>query len=143
MNPILGAALYGLGKGVVIKSKDHQQDFARAVVTGPIVEEAIFRAGLGALKMGGAVGAFAFAVDHLDHPLATPGETAVRFADTFAGGLIYSEAYAQFGFLGAVAAHIAHNFAVYVSSRAQASVPTPAPTMGSYRRSRRSRNKRG
>lgn len=143
MNPIFGAALYGLGKGIVVRSNDHRQDFVKAVVAGPVVEEAIFRYGLGQLNVGGVVGAFAFAADHLHHPNSTAGETALRFADTFAGGLLYGKAYARFGFLGAVAAHVAHNLAVYAVQSSRASTPRPSPTMGSYKRSRRARIKRG
>ena len=43
---------------------------------------------------------------------------ALRFADAFAGGWLYSKAYDEGGLVGAVAAHGAHNFAVHLGARA-------------------------
>lgn len=130
MNPIVLSGLYGLGKAALLRSNDHRQDFAQAVITGPIVEEAVYRVGLGALGLRGTVGAFSFAMDHLSDPNATVGETALRFGDTFLGGVLYGQAYAQFGFLGAVAAHVAHNLAVYAVSKNRG----PQIPLSAYRR---------
>lgn len=110
MNPIALAGLIGLAKGLVsgpgsVRRHNHLGSFLMA----PLLEEATFRGP----QMHPALSSAAFAAAHMTPQLmkADPSFSAYRFAEVFAGGLIYDAAFKRFGFLGAVGAHALHNVA--------------------------------
>jgi len=126
MNSILFSAFYGLLKGVAF-AKHSVRDVSdfQANVIGPLHEEAVYRV-LPHVTMGRALPrgftAFIFATDHLiseyRHNALDGFQAVVRFADVFAGGLLYEAAFRRYGYLGAVLAHAAHNTACGLGRKA-------------------------
>lgn len=124
MNPILIAGIFGLAKGLLGKTVGTLSQPERADVQfrAPVIEETLFRklpyTVFGKLLPSGYTAA-GFALAHLaDERLSGP-QALARFADVFAGGLIYERAYRNHGWLGSIAAHVAHNFAVGVGEGAR------------------------
>lgn len=110
MNPIALAGLLGLAKGFVagqgsVRRHNHLGSF----LVAPLLEEATFRVP----QVHPALSSAAFAAAHMTPGLmkGDPGFSAYRFAEVFAGGLIYDLAFKRFGLLGAVGAHALHNVA--------------------------------
>jgi len=116
VNPILLSAAFGLLKGATIAAHEREPSLVLDVA-GPLYEEAIYRA-VPLYTFGNRVPrgftALHFAVDHVfsEHQrLGLNGPAAaLRFADVFAGGLLYEMAFRRWGLFGAFAAHAAHNF---------------------------------
>jgi membrane protease YdiL (CAAX protease family) len=108
MNPIAAAGGWGLIKGLVAgkSSLQNRKHFA-SYVTGPITEEAMFRLP----QLHPALSSAAFAAVHLSPAMVkgNPVFSLYRFAEVFAGGWLYDKAFKQYGFLGAVGAHVGHN----------------------------------
>ena len=116
MNPIALAGLFGLAKGLLMqaqtKSKAHQ---LAAVTVGPVLEELVFRAPQRDPVLSSAM----FAAAHLTPELLTkaPRFSAYRFAEVFAGGLTYDQAFKKHGLVGAIGAHCLHNALCFLGSR--------------------------
>lgn len=134
VNPIVLSALFGAAKGAAVPG--HVMwgpNGFQANVLAPLQEEAIYRAMPAWAGFPPGLSAFTFAVDHLVSdarraPLS--GRHAIaRFADVFAGGLMYESAYRRWGFLGAVAAHAMHNLMVGVGSKASGVLQGLQPPM--------------
>ena len=90
---------------------------ANRVISGPGTEELI-RAGLHELGVPVTITAAAFAADHVLAERRAGARSGVgRFADVFAGSLLYARAFQRYGFLGAVVTHAVHNIAVAVARR--------------------------
>ena len=119
MNPIVLAGLFGLAKGVVAGRTGGKNDrySLGEYVQGAALEEFLYRAapiGLSSGRLNDVVSSTWFALDHVI-PEAAKGQLGVhsvaRFADTFAGGMMYSHAFRRYGFAGSFAAHLLHNLA--------------------------------
>lgn len=115
MNPIAAAGGWGLIKGLVagknsLRDRIGLGDF----FAGPVIEEMMFRAP----QIHPALSSAAFAAVHLTPAMVMhdPGFSAFRFAEVFAGGLMYDRAYKRYGFLGAVGAHFLHNAACTIGA---------------------------
>jgi membrane protease YdiL (CAAX protease family) len=127
INPVLLSAAFGFLKGAMSEGElAYPVSKSYAFFGAPAIEEAAYRAlpfetaRAAGLALPGGSTAVAFALDHvLNERNGTPGETALRFADVFAGGLLYEIAYKQFGFLGAVLSHVAHNVMISVGKSAR------------------------
>ena len=123
MNPVLLSAAFGLLKGATMATHSRSPNFTMDVA-GPLFEEAIYR-GLPLYTFGNRVPrgltALHFAADHVfsEHRLfgLDGAQAAARFADVFAGGLLYEMAFRRWGLLGAFAAHAAHNFMCGVGAK--------------------------
>lgn len=108
MNPIAMAGGWGLIKGLVAgRSTARTHNHFSAYVSGPFMEEAMFRLP----QLAAPISSAAFAAVHLtpDMVREDPLFSAFRFAEVFAGGMLYDQAFKRYGFLGAVGAHILHN----------------------------------
>lgn len=123
MNPIFTSAAFGFLKGYLMGGRrDPRIHPLHANLAGPLTEEALFRAiphHLSGGKHSPASTATHFALMHMPQEIssgASGGRVAMRFADVFAGGMLYEAAYRRFGFLGAVLAHAAHNAMCSVGS---------------------------
>ncbi len=116
MNPILTSALFGLAKGLFgPKSDPGPGGLGYVGFLGPALEEIVYRGVPHYVTRGRApmgLSAFGFAADHVRSEEHTPGSALTRFADVFAGGLLYEQAFKRFGILGAIASHSAHNLAI-------------------------------
>ena len=117
MNPILLAGAFGFAKGLLGGVGSRLSSKARnyASFGAPVVEEMMYR-GLpfslfGAMLPSGFT-AVGFAADHVASEGLEGSSALARFADVFAGGILYESAYKRFGLVGAIAAHAAHNIAV-------------------------------
>lgn len=129
MKAIFLAGLSGFFKGAMYGRPDVRSPGFGNLVTAAAREELTYRAlpatvatALGKTTPRG-LSAFIFAVDHLRDDAArgvshSLGGSLGRFADVFLGGLLYEDAYRSHGLLGAVAAHAAHNLAVYAGTAA-------------------------
>lgn len=116
MNPIFLSGLFGLAKGLVSHGRGlPSADRSHAQFRAPVVEEAVFRK-LPFVLFGRALPAgytaAGFALAHVSDEQLNGASALTRFADVFAGGLLYENAFKQYGLLGAIAAHAAHNIAV-------------------------------
>jgi len=124
VNPLFLSALFGAAKGAA--APGHQlsgSDAFQAYVMAPLSEEAVYRAAPAFMGFPRGLSALTFAVDHLvsdsrRQPFVSGYHAATRFADVFAGGLLYEAAYRRWGFLGAALTHAMHNIMVGVGSRA-------------------------
>jgi membrane protease YdiL (CAAX protease family) len=124
MGEILASAAFGFLKGFLMRVPERSStgvSHLHAVITGPLSEELLYRAMLPAINgrpVHRALSAGIFATDHVLSefrrfgPAMTPGRAVTRFADVFAGGMLYENAYRRSGILGAFLAHAAHNLAV-------------------------------
>ncbi len=114
VNPILSAAALGFAKRLFMPGpvpKDHRGALHTCVL-GPLAEELAFREAPERAGVPAPLASAAFAMAHFVGEKNVPtGNAAVfRFADVFTGGMLYTSAYRQMGYLGAVAAHAAHNW---------------------------------
>ena len=117
MNPILAAAAFGFLKGLLAKGAPTAERFSSATLhfAGPLMEEIVYRGLPNAV--GGRVfpglSAAVFARDHIvseGKRYGLSGAPALlRFADVFAGGLLYEKAFREYGLLGSTLAHCLHN----------------------------------
>ncbi len=126
--PFLASVALGFVKGLTAQRNEEpfhlEQDFM-----GPIKEELIYRGAPLWLKPNLPFGSTAviFAADHLrsdyleavKHNTAPPTsmQTAARFGDVLLGGALYEASFRQFGILGAIGSHVAHNLAVRWGSK--------------------------
>lgn len=136
MNPILASALFGLTKGM-LREGPPSLPFGKVVVTGPVMEEVLYRAVPKLAGVPSTVSALGFAVDHVKSEGRS--NDLARFADVFAGGLLYESAYKQFGLLGAIAAHASHNLALYLVKGARSTRTSPLGGFGPTRKRRKKR----
>jgi len=121
VNPILFAGLYGLFKGLASGPAPALGGAGRRYthLQAPVFEETLFRKLPHALfgdYLPPGYTAAGFALAHLGEPGMSGLDMALRFADVFAGGLIYETAYKRHGWFGAICAHAAHNIALGLSS---------------------------
>lgn len=110
MNPIAAAGGWGLIKGLVAGRRSLRDHVSLGeFVTGPVIEEMMFRAP----QIHPALSSAAFAAVHLTPGMVRddPSFSLFRFAEVFAGGLLYDRAYKSYGLTGAVGAHFLHNVA--------------------------------
>lgn len=123
MNPLLLSAAFGLAKGLAEEpGKRSSRLDATTHLVAPVIEEVAFRVVPSFAGAPASLAAAAFTADHVlrELPNHTPASLAWRFADTATGAYLYQAAFKRFGFLGAVAAHVAHNIAVSAGRRARA-----------------------
>lgn len=148
MNPVVLSALFGLVKGVADPGQPKSDtDAFQANVMAPVFEEAMYRA-LPSLSFGDrhtrGLSALVFATDHVAQEHRRDGlrgrHAVLRFADVFAGGLMYEAAYRRWGFFGAVLAHAAHNVMYGLGSKARGA---RAQSLAPAHRLHRLRVKRG
>lgn len=106
LNPAALAGMWGFAKGLVAGRPMDQIPFG-SFISGPVVEEMMFRAP----QLHPALSSAAFAAAHLttDMIKADPGFSAYRFAEVFAGGLMYDQAFKKWGLFGAIGTHALHN----------------------------------
>lgn len=134
VNPIAMSGAWGLIKGLVAgRSTARQHNHFSAYVSGPFMEEAMFRLP----QLSAPISSAAFAAVHLtpDMIREDPLFSAFRFGEVFAGGMMYDSAFKRYGFLGAVGAHMLHNVACTLGAilsprpgpRAYASCPHSIP----------------
>lgn len=119
MNPLLVSAAFGFVKGYVVARKNPSAplgNWAMHSLAGPFVEELVYRAAPMQRGMAGLPNGWTglpFAMDHVQAEAARGVHSTAgmfgRFADVFAGGVLYEAAYRQWGFLGAFGAHLLHN----------------------------------
>lgn len=110
MIEILASAAFGYAKGYAVGPRAAPVNGFSVHVAAPVAEEVMYRAGM--KQLGGFASSAVFALDHVvgkGSAGMTPGQRAVRFADAFAGGILYHRAFAKYGLFGAIAAHMAHN----------------------------------
>lgn len=128
MNPLVLSVAFGFLKGCLSDggAPPYVRSKAYTHLGAPLLEEAAYRAvpfetaRAAGLAMPGGTTAFAFALDHvLSEPKQGSGDTALRFADVFAGGMLYEMAYRRFGFFGAVLSHILHNVSIDLGLRSR------------------------
>lgn len=108
MNPIAMSGAWGMIKGLIAgRSTARQHNHFSAYVSGPFIEEAMFRLP----QLSAPISSAAFAAVHLtpDMVKQDPLFSAFRFGEVFCGGLLYDQAFKRYGFLGAVGAHMLHN----------------------------------
>ncbi len=130
--PFLASVAFGFIKGLTSSSEEREEPFSlEQDFMGPVKEELIYRGTPLWLKPNLPFGSTAaiFAADHLvsDHRMAvlegtpTPSASQIvaRLGDTFAGGLMYEMAFRRHGILGAIAAHVGHNWAVGLGAKAR------------------------
>ena len=111
MNPILAAGLHGLIAGSIARAPRRRPRFNGYSAFGaPVIEEVLYR-GLLSRSLPEGMGAVMFAADHV---LANRGH---NFFDVLLGGILYEKARKQYGLLGAIGAHCAHNLAVQFAQR--------------------------
>jgi len=110
LNPIVLAGLHGILGGLVVAKGPQRRRSGYQSFGAPVIEEVLFRGVPGALGVPGGVSTAAFAGAHaVDDPEHTD---PVRLGDVVLGSLIYQAAFKQFGIVGAIGAHVAHNLAV-------------------------------
>lgn len=134
MNPILLSAAFGLFKGATMAKHEREPSFVLDMA-GPFFEETIYR-GLPLYTFGDRVPrgltALHFAADHVlvEHQRfgLNGAAAAARFADVFAGGLLYEMAFRRWGIFGAFVAHAAHNFMCGFGAKVRRS-PFASPSM--------------
>lgn len=110
MNPVALAGIFGFLKGMAAGGPAvRRHNHLGAYLMGPILEETAFRAP----QMHPALSSAAFAAVHLSPGMLRkdPEFSAYRFAEVFAGGLIYDAAFKRYGLMGAVGTHCLHNIA--------------------------------
>ncbi len=124
MIPVLASAALGFIKGL---SQAGRESFnPKQDIFGPIKEEFVYRGlplwAMPNLPYGST--AVTFAADHvlsdLKNGTLSPHAAAARFGDVLLGGTLYESAFRQFGLLGAVAAHVAHNSFIALGARVRA-----------------------
>lgn len=138
MHPILASAALGFAKRIMFPgAKPAGPNALHTTVLGPLAEELQFRVLPSRAGLPPVLGSAAFAMAHMlpDSKGRSPtGKwAAFRLADTFAGGMIYSQAYQQMGYLGAVACHGLHNLLCDWGRPVAQPVPTGTHYMGTSR----------
>lgn len=119
LSPIAISAAFGFLKGLFAKSDPRVGvSSMHANIAGPLYEEVFYRAVplyVGGDRIPRGFTALHFATDHVvsegRHGLHGP-MLAARFADVFAGGLLYEKSFRAYGLLGSFVAHAAHNISV-------------------------------
>lgn len=123
--PFLASVAFGFLKGYVSQNTAVHGFDSRTHFIGPVKEELLYRGvplwAVPGLPYGAT--AVTFAVDHCisDYRQAPMSATslAARFGDVLFGGLAYELAARRSGILGAIASHMAHNFATSLGVRAR------------------------
>jgi membrane protease YdiL (CAAX protease family) len=136
MNPVALAGAWGFLKGLVAGRPGDTMalgDFLAA----PVIEEMMFRAPQLPVGLSSA----AFAAAHLTVPMIKhdPAFSAYRFAEVFAGGVLYDMAYKRWGLAGAAGTHMLHNLMCTLGG-----IMSPRPTgifRGAPRRHSRPRHR--
>lgn len=112
MIQVLGSVVFGFLKGY---ANGHPGRYGNLgfgeYAAGAVREEVLFRA-LPVAVAGHALGHYAGPITAASFALAHQPATLGRFADVFAGGMLYHSAYKQYGLFGATVAHLAHNLAI-------------------------------
>jgi hypothetical protein len=120
---VLASAAYGFLKGLTQVGRERFH--AEQDLFGPAKEEFLYRGvplwAAPNLPYGST--AVTFAADHVMGELKRgslqPNAAAARFGDVLLGGALYETAFRQFGLLGAIGAHVAHNLAIGWGTRAR------------------------